>query len=318
MQLAEPTAQIVAQCPLCDSTDSRALPVPGRWIGREVFAALEGTLGLVRCGVCRLVYANPRPSDRTLATFYDREDYSFHDSEGSAATGARADFFLQRILRHLPANAPRTLLDYGAGGGGFLRHARKRGWSVRGFEPAGRGVASCRGAGLDVTDRLDEVPSGEFGVITLHHVVEHLPNPTAVLREVRRLLAPEGRLYVEVPNARSLRARLALPLLSRHLSVDERYRAYPIHLLYYAPQTLAQQLVKAGWTVEHMFTIGFGVDELVIPRERAPEQAMQSSEELAAGRGASSSRQRWRHTLRDRFLDACLGENLGAIARAGN
>jgi 2-polyprenyl-3-methyl-5-hydroxy-6-metoxy-1,4-benzoquinol methylase len=291
------------------------LPVPSRWIGREVFAPLAETLGLVRCNACRLVYVNPRPSDRTLAAFYDRDDYGFHGGDASAASGARADFFLQRILRHLPPTAPRTLLDYGAGGGGFLKHARERGWQVRGFEPARRGIASCRAAGLDVTDCLDDLPSAEFGVITVHHVLEHVPNPGDVLRQMRRLLAADGRLYVEVPNARSLRAHLSFPLLSRHFPIDERYRAYPIHLLYYSPQTLQQQLAKAGWSVEHLFTIGLGIDELVARDTCEAEQPARPTDGVIASNTALPARRRLRHALRDCFLDACLGENLGAVAR---
>jgi 2-polyprenyl-3-methyl-5-hydroxy-6-metoxy-1,4-benzoquinol methylase len=101
------------------------------------------------------------------------------------------------------------LLDYGAGGGSFLLDARSRGWDVRGFEPGRRGVQTCCGAGLDVTDDLSELPSGAFGVVTMHHVLEHIADPAVALRDVRRLLAPGGRLFVEVPNARSLRARLS-------------------------------------------------------------------------------------------------------------
>jgi SAM-dependent methyltransferase len=220
---AEATVETAEHCPLCEARGAQRLPVPGRWVGAEVFSPLAGTIGLVRCNACRLVYVNPRPPRSMLAAFYGREDYAFHDGDGSDATGGRADFFLQRVLDRLPASAPRTLLDYGAGGGGFLQHARKRGWVVSGFEPAPRGVASCRRAGLDVTDRLEDLPSSAFGVITVHHVVEHLSNPTEALRQIRRLLTPDGRLYVEVPNARSLRARLALPFLSQRLPVDERY-----------------------------------------------------------------------------------------------
>jgi SAM-dependent methyltransferase len=311
---SQATAEILDRCPLCERSDSRRLRVPGRWIGLDVFGSLDGTLGVVRCNACQLVYANPRPSQNTLAEFYRRDDYGFHDSAGSAATGARADFFLQRVLECLPAGAPRTLLDYGAGGGGFLQHACKRGWAVRGFEPAARGLATCRRAGLNATDRLEDLPSSSFGVVTLHHVVEHLSNATDVLRQIRRLLTPDGRLYVEVPNAHSLRARLALPYLSQRFQVDERYRAFPIHLLYYSPQTLGRQLVKAGWIVEKMFTIGLGVDEFVIRHQRVPALVDRPTLPPKASDKRPTSRRRWRHALRDRFLDACLGENLGAIA----
>ncbi|MDG1894377.1 MAG: class I SAM-dependent methyltransferase [Fuerstiella sp.] len=122
--------------------------------------------------------------------------------------------------------------------------------------------------GLEVTDKLTELPSGAFGLITLHAVFEHLANPTEVLDEIRRFLAPDGRLYIEVPNVRALRARLAIPLLSRRFGVDERYRAYPIHLMYYSECTLRKMLEKAGWVVEKSFTLGLGMDEFFTSSSR--------------------------------------------------
>jgi SAM-dependent methyltransferase len=310
-------AEAVASCPLCGAGAFRRLSVPRRWTGGDFFEPLKGRLALVECRACRLVYTNPRPSSSTLAAFYNRDDYEFHDSAGTAATGSRADFFLERVLRHLPSHAPRTLLDFGAGGGGFLHHAKRRGFAVTAYEPSPRGLASCLAGGLDATDRLDDLPSSAFGVVTLHHVVEHLRNPTDTLRTVRRFLAPGGRLYVEVPNAHSLRARLALPFLSRHFAIDERHRAYPIHLFYYSPQTLRQQLIRSGWSVAAMFTVGLGIDELILRNQPEPQFGGRASHVAAVPHGARS-RTRWRRALRDGFLDACLGENLGAIARVND
>jgi 2-polyprenyl-3-methyl-5-hydroxy-6-metoxy-1,4-benzoquinol methylase len=313
----EATAEALTRCPLCDARDWRSLPVPRRWIGGHIFGALRGTLGLVRCEDCGLVFVNPRPSNQTLSLFYSGNDYGFHDVDGSAATGRRADFFLERVLRQLPTGAPRTLLDFGAGGGGFIRHANRCGWQARGFEPAAQGLASCRRAGLDVTDRLDDLPSEEFGLVTLHHVLEHLPNPTEVLRGVRRFVAAQGRMYVEVPNARSLRARLAFPCLSQQFDIDERHRAYPAHLFYYSPHTLRRQLTNAGWTIEDMFTIGIGLDEFIIRRElkESTPQPLVERRTNTADCDRAQSRRRLRTALRDRFLEACLGENIGVIAR---
>jgi len=97
-----------------------------------------------------------------LSAFYSGDTYSGHEATGSASAGAKADFVLGRIAKYLPLDAPRTLLDYGAGGGGFLSHARNRSWKLRGCEPGKRGLEACRRAGLDVTDNLEELPPAEF------------------------------------------------------------------------------------------------------------------------------------------------------------
>ena len=304
------------KCPLCDGPSWKTLPVPGRWIGLEVFEGTEGNIGLVRCRSCGLVFTNPRPSRERLSAFYSGDTYSSHEATGSPAVGSTADYLLQRIAKCLPHDTPRTMLDYGAGGGGFLSHAGNNGWSVRGFEPGRRGLESCRQAGLDVTDKLEDLPSGEFGLVTMLHVFEHLANPFEVLEGARRLLAKKGRLYIEVPNAKSLRARMAFPFLSRRFQVDERHRAFPIHLMYYSDRTLRRMLEKAGWTVEATFTHGIGLDEFFI----SPETSGNGPETTGNGieKSGSISRpptRRIRHKLRDAFLSLGIGENVAVIAR---
>ena len=72
---------------------------------------------------------------------------------------------------------------------------------------------------------LDEFAFASFDVIVLNHVFEHVSEPRALLKKLRRLLTPGGVLFLEVPNAGSARARLAFPFLSRHFPVDERSRS---------------------------------------------------------------------------------------------
>jgi SAM-dependent methyltransferase len=299
-------------CPLCNGSAFKSLSTPGRWIGREVFGNLEGRIGLVECIDCGLIFVNPRPSNSLLGRFYSGETYSCHDPHGSSSAGAKADYLLNQIEKYLPPGAPRVLLDYGAGGGGFMSSAMSRGWKVLGFEPGRRGREACQAAGLDVRDRLEDLPSGSFGLITLHHVFEHLANPAEALDAIKGLLAVDGRLFIEVPNVRSLRARLALPRLSRRYRVDQRHRAFPIHLMYYHYRTLRQMLAKAGWTVEATFTVGLGLDEYLI-RSKQDTHANHQVEKAAKPR--NPTRRRVRHAIRDAFLGLGLGENLAVIAR---
>lgn len=325
------TADIVTltACPVCAGSSFGTLPVPGRWIGPEVFEPLRGRIGMMNCRDCGLDFVNPRPSSDRLGAFYNGTTYDCHDTSGSSSAGATADFLLDRIIPHLPASAPRSVLDYGAGGGGFLLHMRERGWKARGFEPGQRGRESCLAAGLDVTGDPDTLPTGEFGLVTLHHVFEHLESPDEALSIVRRVLAPEGRLFIEVPNQSSLRARLALPSLSSRMRVDERYRAFPIHLAYYNADTLERVLANSGWKVEHSFTAGMGLDEYLVeseaPARPAPSveatpaiPATAAAAPAAATPAATASapaRPRLRHRVRDAYLAMGLGENLAVLAR---
>lgn len=298
-------AQRVADCPLCGATERARLRTPGRWIGDQHFNGLRGTLGLVRCRGCSLIFTDPRPLPEQLEAFYDSDVYECHEAAPSAAAASKAAYVFARAERHLPAGAPRTLLDYGAGGGTFLLDARELGWKGWAFEPGRRGLESCRRAGLPATDDLGELPRGAFGLVTLNHVLEHIADPVDTLSSLRPLLAPGGRLCVEVPNARSLRARLAGLIGGER--VDEAYRAFPIHLMYYTAGTLCRMLARAGWAVEATFTMGLGLDELYIAEQK-------SRSARRAGNGPHRVRSLWRRVARDAFLSLGLGENLVAIA----
>lgn len=313
-------------CPVCSSRRLAVQPTPGRWIGPEVFESLRGRIGLMNCRDCGLDFVNPRPSSALLGLFYAGNTYDCHETGGSASAGASADFLLSRVLPCLPAGCPRSVLDYGAGGGGFLLHMRALNWETKGMEPGRRGLSACRAAGLDVTDQVDELPTGAYGLVTLHHVFEHLEHPGEVLDTVRRVLAPGGRLFIEVPNRASLRARLAWPVLSRRMRIDERHRAYPIHLVYHDVRTLTRVLADNGWKVEKSFTVGMGLDEYLVNKPARDAQAAArpaartTPPETAASPAPSAKKyarspRRFRRLVRDAYLRMGLGENLAVIAR---
>jgi SAM-dependent methyltransferase len=151
--------------------------------------------------------------------------------------------FVESSLRRSSAQGP--LLDVGSGGGLFLGIMRARGF---------------RGIGLDVSPqaaavawRLQGVPSicallekaplrpGAFAAITMFHVLEHLPDPRACLIAARNLLAPNGRLIVQVPNAASWQCRL---LGRRWNGLD-----VPRHLFDYRDADLEKLLHSCGFEV---------------------------------------------------------------------
>jgi 2-polyprenyl-3-methyl-5-hydroxy-6-metoxy-1,4-benzoquinol methylase len=313
--------ETLKECPLCNSTSWRTLPIPGRWIGLEVFNDLADKIGLVKCRSCELIFINPRPSVERLTAFYSGSTYTCHEADGSASAGSKADFILGRIEKHMSSRdgGTHSVLDYGAGGGGFLAHMRDHGWDAEGFEPGQRGLESCKKQELKATDKLDEVPAGKFSLVTLHHVFEHLPNPIEVLDGIRKFLASEGMVYIEVPNARSLRADLAAPIMARNFRVDERFRAFPIHLMYYSDKTLRRMMEKAGWRVLETLTLGMGLDEYFIRNDQQDGgiARLQNPDSVRVSKRSAvrSPRKRvLRHLIRDAFLSFGWGENLGVIA----
>ena len=291
-------------CPLCFGISVRKLPVPRRLIGKEVFSSGRGELGLRRCQECSLVFVSPRPGPALLDAFYSCESYSCHSpAAGSAST---AKFLLECVARHGPYRGER-FLDFGCGGGFLLRAALNDHWKAFGHDVGQRALASCKAQGLIATSNLEELAPPDFDVIFLNHVFEHVADPEAVLSHCRRLLNKRGKLFIVVPNLSGLRARLSFPLLSRHCNIDERYRAFPIHLFYYSPRTLSQTLQKHGFNVTAVETFGLGMDEFI------------SRGYVGSNEGSKKSRVKKnrlsRQIIKKALFSARLGENLLVVAQ---
>lgn len=309
-------AVFFAECLLCGDRDLRPLATPAKWIGPEVFGPGQGAYRLCRCQRCSFVFVNPRPASETLREFYGGAAYDCHRPDHSATTSAKGEFLLGRVGRYTGHQRgrldTRRLLDYGCGAGPFLRAARAAGWDAVGFDVGPAALAACRAQGLPVCGDLDELAPGSFAAIFLCHVFEHLEDPRAVLHRLRPLLAPDGRLFIECPNAGSLRARLAAPELSRRTRVDERYRAFPIHLYYFNDRTLPELLRQEGFRVVGVETFGMGLDEYVV-RMPAPRANGAAAERRSNGAGAGllqRARQAAKQAIKESLYGLDLGENI--------
>ena len=147
-----------------------------------------------------------------------------------------------------------TLLDVGAGNGWYLRLMADLGWHVIGIEPDGeaalhaREVAKVPVITSELQSSLFEPQS--FDAITLRHVIEHLPEPDAVLSTCFKLLKPGGCLVIICPNSSSLG--------SRHFQEYWRGWEVPRHVFMYNPENLSQ-LVSAieNFVVETVQTENF-------------------------------------------------------------
>ena len=116
-----------------------------------------------------------------------------------------------RIVRFLPARSGGRLLDVGCGNGSFLWLMSRLGWDVSGLEmdPQAAGVAR-QFAGSIQCGRVEDLPDEEpcYDAITLSHVLEHMPDPAAVLLRLTRMLRPRGVLVSISPNPESTIASL--------------------------------------------------------------------------------------------------------------
>jgi SAM-dependent methyltransferase len=118
--------------------------------------------------------------------------------------------FVQRALDATGARG--TLLDVGCGGGLFLGMMRERGRRVVGLDNsvAAAAIAWRRQRVPAVCGDLESAPlaAGAFAVITMFHVLEHVPDPRAYIATAHRLLEPGGRFIAQTPNAACWQFRL--------------------------------------------------------------------------------------------------------------
>jgi 2-polyprenyl-3-methyl-5-hydroxy-6-metoxy-1,4-benzoquinol methylase len=162
-----------------------------------------------------LLYTHPKPSDSELSNYYSDTNYISHTNQRKSLFDllyhAVRSISVRRKLRLLKPYQSKqaALLDVGAGTGFFLRAAKKRGWAVTGIEPnpTARNLANLK-ASKTVFDTatLHTLPEKSFDVITLWHVLEHLPNLEDDIKTFRKLLKPNGRIVVAVPNFKSFDA----------------------------------------------------------------------------------------------------------------
>jgi SAM-dependent methyltransferase len=200
---------------------------------------------IVRCDSCTLVFANPQVDESVVLDEY-REGGS-NDLWVDVLTSPR-QLELDRekfgeILDELePYRGDGTMLDVGTSIGLFLRLAHDRGWTGPGTEFGRRALAYARDElHLDVVETPIEELDGEYDVVTVLSVLEHVNRPREFLGHVRRLLKPGGATYLIVPNVESLACRV---LHEEAATFDGRN-----HLLYFSPRTVRALLEQEGFDV---------------------------------------------------------------------
>jgi 2-polyprenyl-3-methyl-5-hydroxy-6-metoxy-1,4-benzoquinol methylase len=228
-----------ARCTVCGSPDSRPFLSFQRYT-------------VLRCCVCTLRYLWPHPSDQEQEELYGETYFGSENSTQRGYSGylAQADNLRATFRHRLPyLGTPRhqnRLLDVGAATGYFVEVARTKGWRAEGVEYsewAARYANEVLGVPVHHgTLETVRFPSEAFSTVTMWEVIEHLPNPRRVLREIHRVLAPGGLLHLSTPDAGSLVARLSG---KRWLG----WRKIPEHLFFFDLSSLDRLLTSEGFQV---------------------------------------------------------------------
>jgi 2-polyprenyl-3-methyl-5-hydroxy-6-metoxy-1,4-benzoquinol methylase len=154
----------------------------------------------------------PKPSLEDLPRYYESEDYISH-------TDTKRNLFekVYHLVRRIALNQKikrinshvsnsKQLLDFGCGTGDFLEAAKHNQWQVTGIEPnpQARAIANQKTNNAVFGSKdFETLKANSFDVITLWHVLEHVPNLEEKLKNFKTLLKPNGVLIIAVPNYKS-------------------------------------------------------------------------------------------------------------------
>lgn len=158
----------------------------------------------------------PQPNEEKLSEYYKTEDYISHtDTKRNLLEKAYhivRTISLKRKIKLINSfkSGDRKLLDIGCGTGDFLQIAKENDWQVFGIEPneKARVIANNKtNNAVFITEKLMQFQKHSFDVITLWHVLEHLPNLQDQIKILKDLLKEKGTLIIAVPNHESYDAK---------------------------------------------------------------------------------------------------------------
>ena len=164
---------------------------------------------LLRDETIDLVFTFPQPIEEKLATYYESEDYISH-TDGKRSLFEKAYQFVKNIalkrkltLINELQSSKGLLLDIGTGTGDFLSQAKQNGWQIIGVEPNEKARNIALQKGVTYIGHTSELEDHSVDVVTMWHVLEHVPDVNAQIKELKRLLKPAGTIVIAVPNFNS-------------------------------------------------------------------------------------------------------------------
>ena len=160
-----------------------------------------------------MLITHPQPSLENLGKYYESVDYISH-TDSKRSLFEKCYHFIKSIalknklsLVNSLQPSQGSILDIGAGTGDFLSVVKENGWITIGVEPSDKAKAIAKNKGVAFVDQTSELENNSFDIITMWHVLEHVPNLDNQLKELKRLLKPNGNLIIAVPNFKSFDAK---------------------------------------------------------------------------------------------------------------
>lgn len=174
------------------------------------FSVSQESFAIVQCKKCQFKFTNPRPVSESLPKYYQSDNYISHTNKGNNLINLgykiARHFTIKKKIDFIKTFHDRgNILDYGCGTGIFIEKAKRKGWNVLGIEPneAARSHTSQKMQPFVYSDIKDIKLKKYFHIITLWHVLEHISDLPDTLKKLKKLLHPDGKIIIAVPNTGS-------------------------------------------------------------------------------------------------------------------
>ena len=160
-----------------------------------------------------MLITTPKPKPEDLGRYYESDDYISH-TDGKRSVFEKMYHFIKNIalnnkiklINSLSENKG-NLLDVGAGTGDFLLRAKQDNWNTTGAEPSEKARDIAAKKDISLFENTAALENNSFDVITMWHVLEHVSDLDFQIKELKRLLKPNGHIIIAVPNFNSYDAK---------------------------------------------------------------------------------------------------------------
>lgn len=207
----------------------------------------HGKFMIASCTECGFTFTLDHPDENEVGRYYESEEYISHSDTSKGLVNRlyrlARNFMLKRkvqLVKKTTGKKTGNILDIGSGTGYFANAVKLEGWRVEGIEINQKARSFSKNEfQLDVYDpaEISKLRTGNYDCITLWHVLEHFHDPDGYMREIHRLLKPDGRCIIALPNSGSFDA--------------EYFREYwaawdvPRHLWHFTPETFRKYCEKS-------------------------------------------------------------------------
>lgn len=227
-------------CPICNGSNLNSFLIcEDHTVSRETF-------NIVQCISCSFKFTNPRPSEDKLGEYYKSEEYISHSNTKKGIVNylyqtVRKYTLLKKLQLISKFYKTGNILDIGCGTGEFLNICKKAKWNVLGIEPdVDARKMAIENYNIDVKEEteLKNLTDVSFELISMWHVLEHVPRLNERMEEIKRILKNDGIIIIAVPNCNSLDAKI----------YKNNWAAYdvPRHLYHFTPNDIEKLALKHG------------------------------------------------------------------------